>query len=85
MNIYYSKPNNNQKGKYMNIQELVMAIRIKCDISQQTLAKWAKIDQTSISLYETGKRTAMTLRRKQRLVDIANKKCSMKLKVTDIK
>ena len=69
----------------MKLQELIMTIRIKCDITQKTLAAWTKIDQTSISLYESGKRTVATLRRKQRLIDIANKKCGMKLKVTDIK
>ena len=69
----------------MTLQDLIRNIRIKCDISQMILSKWSKIDQTSISLYESGKRTGITLRRKQRLIDIANKKCSMKLKLNDIK
>jgi cell division protein FtsL len=67
----------------MNIQELVLSIRLACDISQHTLSVWTKIDQGSLSLYEAGKRNA-TLRRKKKLIEIANKKCGLKLKYSDI-
>lgn len=68
----------------MKIKDLLMKIRTECDISQSTLAKWTGIDQGSLSLYETGQRSP-ALRRKKKLIDIANKKCGLKLKDGDIK
>jgi len=67
----------------MLVSELIKQIRMKCLITQTELAKWSKIDQTSISAYENGTRKPGLLALKK-LLDVANKRANMDIKHSDI-